>query len=362
VTGRLQRFARRWWAGGYGRRGLVLSLILAPLSWLWVLAATRRARRFEREGGQRVDGLRVVSIGNLAVGGTGKTPLAAWVARRLLDCGARPALALRGYGRDEALLHGLWNPGVPVFLDADRVRAARRAAEGGAGTVVLDDGFQHRGLVRDVDLVLLSVDDPFPAAVLPCGPYREPIAALARADAVVLTRRAASADEARSLAAEVHALPGIAPGAVVASVHIAVDQMVPLGAWAETAGEGTPPAEPAELAGHGPNPGTYSLDPSRGVLAVTGIARPDAFRVALQGLFAGRVDVEARPDHHEFTEREARGARARAGDRPIVMTEKDAVKLIDHAELLGDAWVLRSRLAWDWGEAELRALVLPGDS
>ena len=357
MRARLQGFARRWWAGAYGLPGLLLRLLLAPLSWLWALETARRARRFDRAGGRAVEGLRVVSVGNLAVGGTGKTPVAAWVARALSSRGAKPALVLRGYGRDEALLHGVWNPDVPVVVEADRVRGARRAADEGADTVVLDDGFQHRSLARDLDLVLLSADDPFPAPVLPCGPYREPPAALARADAIVLTRRAASADAARALAAAVAAMPGGAAVAVVASVHLTADGLVRLAEWREGARRGS---------GHGirssaaPRDAASALPPfdvSRGVLVLTGIARPDTLRAYLQALLQGPVDLLARPDHHEFTAGEAREARALAGDRPIVVTEKDAVKLVGHAEVLGDAWVLRQRLDWDWGEDELAALV-----
>ena len=111
-----------------------------------------------------------------------------------------PALLLSGYGTDEVLLHRSWNPSVPVLADPDRVAGARRAVRDGASTVVVDDGFQHRRLARDLDIVLLSVEDPFPGGVLPVGPYREPAESLARAHAIVLTRRGASIEAAREWA------------------------------------------------------------------------------------------------------------------------------------------------------------------
>ena len=349
MTGTLQRFVRRWWAGAYGLPGAFLRLLLTPLSWVWAFEARRRG---ERTAATVVAGVRVVSIGNLAVGGTGKTPLASWVVRVLAAGGARAALLLRGYGRDEVLLHRHWTPQVPVVVDADRVGGARRAAAGGADTVVLDDGFQHRRLARDLDLVLLSADDPFPAPVLPCGPYREPAAALARADAIVLTRRVASVGAAETLAAAVTALPGIRAGAVVASVRLGPGDLVPFEVWSD--------GQISERGDHGSTSPEPACKASRGAVALTAIARPDTLVPALETLLDSHVELMAFPDHHDFSASDARKARSRAGDRPVVVTEKDAVKLVEHADLLGETWVLRQRLAWDWGEEDLRALVVGG--
>ena len=87
-----------------------------------------------------------VSVGNLTVGGTGKTPMAAWMARGLAARGGRPAMILRGYGEDEPLVHRELNPDVPVIVGADRVAAVAEAAARGATVAVLDDAFQHRAL------------------------------------------------------------------------------------------------------------------------------------------------------------------------------------------------------------------------
>jgi tetraacyldisaccharide 4'-kinase len=99
-----------------------------------------------------------VSVGNLTVGGTGKTPMAAWIARGLAARGARPAIVLRGYGDDEPLVHRVLNPEIPVVIGADRVDAVGRAAAGGATVAVLDDAFQHRRVQRAADIVLVSAD------------------------------------------------------------------------------------------------------------------------------------------------------------------------------------------------------------
>src|SRR4051812_10902339 len=96
-----------------------------------------------------------ISVGNLTVGGTGKTPISAWIARGLVARGAHPAVVLRGYGDDEPLVHQTLNPDVPVVLGAARADAVRGAAAGGADIAVLDDAFQHRRVRRIADIVLV---------------------------------------------------------------------------------------------------------------------------------------------------------------------------------------------------------------
>jgi tetraacyldisaccharide 4'-kinase len=228
---------------------------------------------------------------------------------------------------------------MPVVADPDRITGARRAMRDGATTVVVDDGFQHRRMARDLDVVLLSVDDPFPGGVMPVGPYREPASSLARADVILLTRRRASLDAARAMVSEVEAVPGVRPGIVVGCVRLASDGVVPL--QAEPSASDAPADAPAEtLRG--------------GAVALTAIARPEAFRRDVAGLATGPVELVAYADHHDFTDADVKRARERAGARPIVVTEKDAVKLGGLADALGDAWVLRERVVWDWGEDALR--------
>lgn len=137
----------------------------------------------------------VVSVGNLTVGGTGKTPLVAWLAERCAGRGWQPAIVSRGYGvaagelSDEAAELGLLLPGVPHHAARRRIEAATAATSGGATLVILDDGFQHRRLARDLNLLVIDATDPFGGnRLLPRGLLREPVAGMRRADAIILTR------------------------------------------------------------------------------------------------------------------------------------------------------------------------------
>jgi tetraacyldisaccharide 4'-kinase len=271
----------------------------------------------------------VVSIGNVAVGGAGKTPVAIAVAGRLAARGRRVAVLSRGYGAlradarivsdgarvllgaadagDEPTLLARRLPGVAVLCGPRRAAlAATAVATLGADALVLDDGFQHRALARDLDVVVLDAANPFGNGhLLPRGPNREPRRALSRAGLVWLSRvdqaDASALDALRALARE-------ATGrAAVESRHAPID--VVDGTLARSLGR-------AALRG-------------ARVLAVSGLARPGAFRRTLADLGAEVVGERVFPDHHRFTDgeldealRAADGARARA-----VMTEKDAVRL-----------------------------------
>jgi tetraacyldisaccharide 4'-kinase len=337
----------------------VLAVVLTPLSWLWRAVTAWRNRRFDRSEPERVEGVRVVSVGNLAVGGTGKTPFASWAARTLAVSGfRRPTLVLSGYGADEVTLHRRWTPDFEVVADADRVAAARVAADAGADALVVDDGFQHRRLARDVDIVLLAVEDRFPGRILPCGPYREPPGALARADAVVLTRRSGTLDEARMLEGRLRAVSGVRRDLVTGCLRLAAGELLLF----ESYGAGV-----TDVPGPAPGPAAeVSGQPVRkrigDALALTAIARPEAFLSDVESRATGSVELLAFPDHHDFSEADVREAREQAGARAIVVTEKDAVKLREHIAALGEAWVLRQRLVWDWGESDVRALLTGGPS
>src|SRR5205814_8574633 len=117
--------------------------------------------------------LPTLSVGNVTVGGTGKTPVAAWIATELIERGARPAIVLRGYGDDEPLVHARLNPTVPVIVAADRVQGIARARDAGATIAVLDDAFQHRQVSREADVVLECAERWSPAPrLLAAGPLR----------------------------------------------------------------------------------------------------------------------------------------------------------------------------------------------
>ena len=148
-----------WWGAGPGARAARLALTPASL----VFGAGVRLRnalydrRLIRAHATRIPAL---SVGNITVGGTGKTPIASWLATQLQARGAHPAVVLRGYGDDEPLVHERLAPDIPVRVNANRLEAVARAADEGADVAVLDDGFQHRRVRRAADLVLVSADAP----------------------------------------------------------------------------------------------------------------------------------------------------------------------------------------------------------
>lgn len=139
----------------------------------------------------------VISVGNLTVGGTGKTPMVLWIAQRLLDEGKQTGILTRGYrGTSDAsgstsdevrLIDARLGKRIAIGVGGDRYSRGRELAERGIDWLVLDDGFQHLQLARDVDIVLIDATNPF-GRLLPSGPMREPKTALRRADVVVVTR------------------------------------------------------------------------------------------------------------------------------------------------------------------------------
>jgi tetraacyldisaccharide 4'-kinase len=277
-----------------------------------------------------------VSIGNLTVGGTGKTPIAAWVARGLVARGAHPAVILRGYGDDEPLVHARLNPAVPVITGADRVAAVAEAAAKGADIAVLDDAFQHRRVQRMADLVLISADRwTADARLLPAGPWREPLRAVRRATLVIVTRKAAS-DE--TVGAVHERLSEIAPGIPRVSVRLEPDALVRADAPNET--------EP--------------LDALRGasIFAILSIADPGAFITQLERRGA-TVRAHIQPDHHRFTAEEVQAIAAGAGPgERVVCTLKDAVKLAPHwPRLAGPLWYVSQQVMVERGVGGLERVL-----
>jgi tetraacyldisaccharide 4'-kinase len=251
-----------------------------------------------------VPALPALSVGNLAVGGTGKTPVAAWAAARLREAGARPALLLRGYGGDEPLVHARLTPDLPVLANADRVAGVREALARGADCVVLDDAFQHRRLARTVDWVLVAAERGEAAArLLPAGPAREPASALRRADVVLVTRKSATRDAAEVVAAR------IARGTDVATAicHLALDAIVD--------------ARSAE---------SRPVEQLRGarLLGVAAIGAPASFFAQLRAVGPAELRTIAFRDHHAFDAGDvARLVADAAHADAVVCTLKDAVKL-----------------------------------
>jgi tetraacyldisaccharide 4'-kinase len=254
----------------------------------------------------RAASIPVVSVGNLTVGGSGKTPIAAMIARWLLDHGARPAIVMRGYGDDEPLVHRAVNPDVEVVIGADRAAAVDEAKRRGATIAVLDDGFQHRQLQRDVDIVVISADqwsdEPH---LLPAGPWREPLSAVRRAQLIIVTRKAATE---RTVDHVNEVLASIAPRVPRMSVQLAPDELVRVGG-----------DERVHL---------FAIAGER-VTVVAGIGDPVAFFRQIEARAAGIRTVAFR-DHHRYTAADvARIVAESRGSARVIGTLKDAVKLRD---------------------------------
>ncbi len=245
-----------------------------------------------------------LSVGNLTVGGTGKTPVSAWFARRMREQGASPAIVLRGYGDDEVLVHRLLNPDVPVFVGADRVKQVRFAADAGSDVAILDDAFQHRRAHRLADVVLISADRwTGRVRLLPAGPFREPMKALRRASLVMLTVKAATEDRVGDAQRAIRA--------VTDSAVVTVD------------------LTPASFVAVGDSHRQESLIGwrSRRVLAVSGIGDPASFNAQLErlGLLLTPLTFA---DHHRFDGASVQRIVAAASEcDAVVCTLKDAVKL-----------------------------------
>ncbi len=246
----------------------------------------------------------VISIGNLTMGGTGKTPLLIHLANSLNKQGVNPAVLCRGYGQDEVALMNEKCPGVPLGVGADRVASAKELlATRPVGVFLLDDGFQHWSLRRDLDIVCIDATRR-DELLLPAGNLREPWSALRRADAVVLTRTHLMPEETNKNLKE--RIRTFAPTTAV----LATDFNKTL----VDAGSGR--AVPWE-----------SLQ-GKTVLALSAIGNPKAFEMDLEKAGAKVVRCRFR-DHHTYGENDVVTIKAMAkiNSASIVCTEKDWVKL-----------------------------------
>ncbi len=259
--------------------------------------------------------LPVVSVGNLSVGGTGKSPVVAWLAAWFREHDLRVAILSRGYGaldsgqNDEAIELELKLPDVPHLQHWDRIASARLADEElQMQLLVLDDGFQHRRLQRDVDIVLIDATDP-PAALwpLPGGLLREPFSSLKRADVVIVTR-ADQVDPVRWSRLE-RSISSYAKRALVCHAKHAPKQLLVF------------PDHKQEL------------DSLRGkpVLAFCGIGNPQSFFESLTQMGADVVDRRVFPDHHGYSSDDMESliqwTKQHRHAEAVVCTVKDWVKL-----------------------------------
>jgi len=288
-----------------------------------------------------------ICVGNLTVGGTGKTPATKYLARGLAERGRKPAVLMRGYkgqSIDEAgeVTRALGDLKVPVIIGADRLAGARKAREPGCDVAVLDDGFQHWRLARDLDIVLVDATIPFGGGHLaPWGRLRERPAALARGGAVIITR--ADTVPAEELARIEKEVRRHAPQAVLVKARHA-----PFALRACTGGQEALPLE--KLKG-------------LPVCAVCGVGNPSAFFQTLQQLGADVLNLTAFADHCEYDAREVNShlvpLAEKLGAKAIVVTEKDAAKL--EPLLTGvsfPVWALSVRFEVFEGEAALWDVVM----
>ena len=321
------------------------ALRLAETPYAAAVAWRNRGYDVGRRPIERV-GVPVISVGNLTLGGSGKTPMVEWLARWLRARDVRVTIISRGYGaeagarNDEALELEERLPDVPHLQNPNRVEAARVAIEEfECQAIVLDDGFQHRRLARDLDLVLIDALEPFGFGhVFPRGTLREPLAGLRRAHAVALSR--ADLVEPAERARLKEAAKRYAPNAVWLEVSHAPKRL------ASASGE------------------TRSLDELAGqrVAAFCGIGNPTGFRRTLEGCGATIAGFREFPDHHAYdrADIEALAEWAERLDATwLVCTAKDLVKL--RVERVGTRplWAMGIELEVLAGLSDFEALLEP---
>ncbi|MCE5262687.1 MAG: tetraacyldisaccharide 4'-kinase [Deltaproteobacteria bacterium] len=281
----------------------------------------------------------VISVGNITVGGTGKTPTVIFIANLLKQRGFHPAVLSRGYGGrsgaavrivsdengilcgwreagDEPVLIARAAPGVPVLAGSRRLLTGREAVRRfGADVLILDDAFQHRALCRNLDIVLVDALCPLGNGfILPRGPLRETPKALRRAHLILRT----GAEEE----------PGGEPLPKASRLPSFRGIRRPLGLVEAKTGRVRPLAELKGVK----------------VCAFAGIGRPGSFRRSLSRLDADIVSFRAFPDHHPYSRADIDALRILAresGATRIVTTEKDAARLADHPDLLRELTLLR---------------------
>lgn len=347
------RLTARWEQGFPGAAGRVLDIVgggyralLGAREWLYRRGVLQ----------SRAVDCPVVSVGNLTVGGTGKTPAVELAVQTLAALGYRPAIVSRGYGRrsagvqvvadtasirldaedagDEPFLLARRLPGIPVVVGGNRHRAAMEALQRFAvNAIVLDDGFQHRTLKKDLEIVMARAQSPWGNGhVLPAGPLREPLGALARADLVVAVGAKHTGEAGEVLASVARHAPGVP---VLLAEHVPTECFTAQNVRAAA----------TRLAG-------------MRLLAFAGIGSPASFERTLAELGASVAEVVAFPDHHGYSREELAALwrrAAAAGADALVTTEKDWVRLRPLPPSGRPLFVLTVRLVLRAGEAEWRA-------
>lgn len=321
----------------------LLRAALASLEPIYAAVVARKNHRFDSGQVQATDvGVPVVSVGNLTVGGTGKTPMVVWLAKWFQSHGVQVTIISRGYGtrdgqpNDEYREIAAQLPDVPHLQNPDRIAAAREAlARQAKQVLILDDAFQHRRIARSFDLVLLDALDPFGGGrLLPRGLLREPIASLRRAHAVALSRADAITAEQRD------------------EIRQQVHKLAPQAIWLELEHQ---PAALVDCEGQ-----ETSIDSGlRGkrIVALCGIGNPAGFFHTLTTCGAEIIAKREFPDHFAYPPAEV--DRLEAWVRTIedaeaaICTHKDLVKIPRRQLAQLPLWALRIEAAIRTGKAEL---------
>ena len=307
-------------------RRSVLNFILLPLSLLYTAIHQMRLTLYYL-GVLKVKSLpcMVISIGNITVGGTGKTPMVIALARALRDKGKKVAVLSRGYkdegkGGDEALLMSKRLGDMPVITGGNRYLSGTYTIEKyGVDTILLDDGFQHVQLKRNLDILLIDSTNPFGNGfTLPAGILREPIRNIKRADVIVLTR----ASQLKDINYVINRIKTYNPSAPIFKARHKPEGFIRL---ADGKIEGV------------------ELVKDKRILIFSGIGNPEAFSFSLKELDAKIIEVMDYPDHYIYDERDIKSIEQRAkalSAEMIITTEKDAMRLSDIL-LPENLWALR---------------------
>ena len=308
-------------------------------------------------------GCRVISVGNITVGGTGKTPMVIMLANLLKDKGYRPAVLSRGYGGkgesrvnivsdgknllmnpekagDEPVLIAKSVRNVPVITGESRYLTGKYAIEHfGTDVLILDDAFQHRSLFRDIDMVLLDNQKPFGNGfTIPRGELREPVNALGRVDIIVKTGVRGQGTGDGRWGSGIRGQEG-------SGAHIFEAYRRPVALLRGKAGD------------------AYPLDHLCGkkVFAFAGIARPDSFKKTIGSVGGEVVAFLSFPDHHVYTQGDLikiKKAASQSSAEVILTTEKDGIKLIGFPDFLRDTYSLKIEMEISSSREEFEDTIL----
>lgn len=349
----------REWIAGHGPWGRPVRCLLHGASWIYGLGVVGRLALYRSGLFRRIRlSAPVISIGNITAGGTGKTPFVMLLGQEMRDRGLRPVVVVRGYGGkregktlvvsdgetirmgypevgDEALLLARKLPGVPIVMSADRVKGCQVAIqECGAQVILLDDGFQHLRIQRDLDILLVDRENPFGYGyLLPRGLLREPLGALERVDLIVITGTGGPGDPLDIPPHLSHA--GRAPHLDTIYTPTTVTNVK----------TGQPVAD-EELR-------------RQVVVAFSGIGKPAAFARTLASLGIFPKHHLIFPDHHPYDASDliAIGrCMEEAGATVALTTEKDAVRL-EKLRLTFPVHTLGVNLTIRRGQAELKRVL-----